>query len=184
MNSRLRLVRIIRFVRCTVVLGAVASWGSARAVAQQPPSTRPSATAVDPKLKQMLEAGSSGAIGKPVAPAPASTVPATTRPGVSQNAPATNVLREGSLIIDRTGRIARTADGSQVEFVFDADGQAMRDAPVVILPNLTLMKMEQAAAGVNRDLRFRVTGMVTEYRGRNYVLLDKVVVVPDTAGRF
>jgi hypothetical protein len=29
-------------------------------------------------------------------------------------------------------------------------------------------------------LHFRITGMVTEYKGRNYVLLDKVVVVPDS----
>jgi hypothetical protein len=39
--------------------------------------------------------------------------------------------------------------------------------------------MEDAANAINRDLRFRITGMVTEYRGRNYVLLEKAVVVPD-----
>jgi hypothetical protein len=109
---------------------------------------------------------------------------ATTRPGIAPGSPPQAVMREGSLIVDRTGRVVRSADGSQVEFVFDTDGEAMKDPPVIILPNLKLMAMEQAALGTNRDLRFRITGMVTEYRSRNYVLLDKVVVVPQAAGRF
>jgi hypothetical protein len=41
------------------------------------------------------------------------------------------------------------------------------------------MAMENATKAQSRDLRFRVTGMVTEYGGRNYILLEKVVVVPD-----
>lgn len=60
----------------------------------------------------------------------------------------------------------------------------MKDPPVLILPNLKLMAMENAVSSANRDLRFRVTGMVTEYRGRNYVLLEKVVVVPDPTQQF
>ena len=46
------------------------------------------------------------------------------------------------------------------------------------------MQMENAVQGSNRDIRFRVTGMVTEYKGRNYILLDKVVVVPDVVQQF
>jgi hypothetical protein len=98
---------------------------------------------------------------------------------VAPAAPTLNVLREGTFIVNRVGRLTRSADGQQEEFAFDADGKTMRDAPVVILPNLKLMQMENAVAGSSRDLRFRVSGMVTEYKGRNYVLLDKVVVVPD-----
>jgi hypothetical protein len=29
-----------------------------------------------------------------------------------------------------------------------------------------------------------VSGMVTEYRGRNYILLEKVVVIPDILDKF
>jgi hypothetical protein len=50
----------------------------------------------------------------------------------------------------------------------------------VILPNLKLAAMEGAAAVSTRDTRFRVTGTVTEYRGRNYIMLEKVVVIPQT----
>jgi hypothetical protein len=41
------------------------------------------------------------------------------------------------------------------------------------------LALENAVSGASRDLRFRITGMVTEYHGRNYVLLEKVTVVPD-----
>jgi hypothetical protein len=55
---------------------------------------------------------------------------------------------------------------------------------MVILPNLRLMQMEESVTSSNRDLKFRVTGMVTEYRGRNYILLEKALVVPDIAQQF
>jgi hypothetical protein len=98
---------------------------------------------------------------------------------VKPGAPAVTVLREGTYLVDRVGRLTRSADGATAEFSFESDGAALQDPPVVIIPNLKLMAMEDAANAINRDLRFRVTGMVTEYRGRNYVLLEKVVVVPD-----
>lgn len=100
---------------------------------------------------------------------------------VAPAAPSITVLREGSYLVDRTGHMTRSSDGRDMEFTFISDGRTMRDPPVIILPNLKLMAMETAAAGSTRDLLFRITGMVTEYRGRNYILLDKVVIVPDAA---
>ena len=67
---------------------------------------------------------------------------------------------------------------------YDADGKAMRDPPVIVLPNMKLMLMENALSTSGRDLRFRVTGMLTAYRGRNYIMLEKVVVIPDAAQPF
>lgn len=103
---------------------------------------------------------------------------------IAPGAPTLAVLREGTYVVDRVGRLNRTSDGSQAEFTFDSDGKTMKDPPVLILPNLKLMAMENAVTSANRDLRFRVTGMVTEYRGHNYVLLEKVVVVPDPTQQF
>jgi hypothetical protein len=60
----------------------------------------------------------------------------------------------------------------------------MQDPPMIILPNLKLEMMEQALQGSNRDLKFHVTGMVTEYHSRNYLLLERVVVVPDVVQQF
>jgi hypothetical protein len=91
------------------------------------------------------------------------------------------LLREGAFVVDRTGRALRN-DAGDLEFVFQADGVASRDPaaavdpPMVLVPNLNLMALESAL----RDeplRRFRVTGRVTEYRGRNHLILEKVVVV-------
>ena len=103
---------------------------------------------------------------------------------VKPGAPGVSVLREGTYLVDRLGRLTRGPDGATAEFTFESDGAALQDPPVVIIPNLKLMAMEDAAQTINRDLRFRVTGMVTEYRGRNYVLLEKVVVVPDATQQY
>jgi hypothetical protein len=147
------------------------------------PATQPAVEPASQKLDRML---GSGPAVKPLPPATtrSSVNAATTGPNVAPGSPAQPLLREGTLLIDRTGRMMRSPDGSQVEFVFDSDGKALKDPPVIILPNLLLAQMEAAAASVSRDLRFRITGMVTEYHGHNYVLLDKAVGVQDTAERF
>jgi hypothetical protein len=92
--------------------------------------------------------------------------------------------REGDYIRDRLGRLTKSADGTQEEFTFESDGRTMQDPPIVILPNLKLMAMENAVNSANRDLRFRITGPVTEYKGRNYILLEKVSVVQDQEQQF
>ena len=87
-------------------------------------------------------------------------------------------------MVDRVGRMTKDAEGQPAELTFDSDGKALKDPPMIILQNQKLMQMENAVQGSNRDIRFRVTGMVTEYKGRNYILLDKVVVVPDVVQQF
>jgi hypothetical protein len=152
---------------------------------QNEPTTRPAAIPpADQVLSDMLKpSGTSAKPLKPVANAPTADV--TSGAGATAPGAATlNVVREGTFLVDRTGRLTRSPDGQQWEFTFDSDGQAMRDPPVVSLPNLKLMAMETAVSGSSRDLRFRVTGMVTEYRGRNYVLLEKVVVMPEVTQQF
>jgi hypothetical protein len=150
-----------------------------------PPATRPAgASTADQTLNQMLTAPPPSA-GRPLR--------LTTGPGndttsgkgaVAPNAPLVSVIREGSFLVDRTGRLTRAADGQNWEFSFESDARTLKDPPVLILPNLKLMAMEQAAKSSNRDLKFRITGMVTEYNGRNYVLLEKVVVIPEITQQF
>ncbi len=99
---------------------------------------------------------------------------------LAPHAPQVTVMREGSYIVDRLGRLTPSPDGQHMEFSFESDGRTLQDPPLIILPNLKLMAMERAAEALrDRDVRFRITGMLTEYKGRNYVLLDKVVVVPE-----
>lgn len=103
---------------------------------------------------------------------------------LAPKAPPVPVMREGTNIFDRVGRLTRTADGSQAQFVFDSDGKTLKDPPVIILPNLKLQQVEDVLKGANRDIRFRVSGTITEYRGRNYLLLEKVTVPSETAAQF
>jgi hypothetical protein len=108
----------------------------------------------------------------------------TGKNAIAPAAPQLNLVREGTYIPDRTGRLTHSADGQTAEFTFDADGKALKDPPMIILPNQKLKQMEDAVTGNSRDLRFRVTGVVTEYKGRNYILLERAVVIPDVAQQF
>ena len=52
------------------------------------------------------------------------------------------------------------------------------------IPNLRLVLMEDTARNNTREPRFRVSGVVTEYRGRNYLLLDKVTVMSQATQQY
>jgi hypothetical protein len=102
---------------------------------------------------------------------------ATKQPGNDATAQSTPIIREGSYIVDRTGSLGHSADGQQWQFIFDAATAPPGEPTINILPNLNLMLMENAVASNNQDIHFKIAGMVTEYRGKNYVLLQKVMVV-------
>jgi hypothetical protein len=69
------------------------------------------------------------------------------------------------------------------QLTFDSDGSTLRDPPLIVLPNLKLVDLEKAA-GDQHNVRIRATGSVTEYRGRNYILLQKIVVMADSDRQF
>jgi hypothetical protein len=172
-----------------VILAPALLWAQARptTVPTTQPTTRLAGTRPVPPgelLDSLLKPPS--AVGQPLQPineGPAADA-TTGKAAVAPGAPQLNVLREGTYVVDRTGRLTRGSDGQTAEFTFDADGKALKDPPMVILPNRTLMQMENAIQSTSKDLKFRVTGMVTEYKGRNYVLLEKVVVVPEVIQQF
>jgi hypothetical protein len=176
----------MRFAVVSLIVVVAASAVAFAQQAGQQPATRPAGgRSAEEMLNQMLRPANDGG-ARPLDPAAnAGAVDATSGAGaVVPGAPQVTVMRERSYIVDRTGRLVRSDDGQQWEFRFDADGRALRDPPVVVLPNLTLMSMENEIGGTSRDLHFRITGEVTEYRGRNYVLLRKAVVVPQAAKQF
>ncbi len=143
-------------------------------------TTRPAVKALpaDQMLNRMLQP--KGTVAQPLQPvADPETDKSTGAAAVAPGAPTQTVVREGTYLVDRIGRLTRGGEGKFSEFSFEADGRTLGDPPVVILPNLKLMLMEDAVKNAARDLRFQVTGLVTEYRGRNYILLEKVVVAPD-----
>jgi hypothetical protein len=152
---------------------------------QPSPATRPADMPADQLLSQMLRP-SAGPAAQPLQPIldPPALDQTTGKMVVPNSAVPQNLKREGDYIRDRMGRMTKSADGSQFEFQFESDGRTMQDPPVIILPNLKLMAMENAVNASNRDLRFRITGPVTEYKGRNYILLEKVSVVQEPVQQF
>lgn len=180
----------MRAVNALIVSLAVIGSVSMVVAADKPttqPTTKPTGGKNIPTsqlLDSLLKPQSAG--GQPLMPIQEGPVmDATTGKGaVSPGAPQMNLAREGTYVVDRTGRLTRGSDGQTAEITFDADGKTMKDPPMVVLPNLKLMQMENAVSGSSRDVRFRITGMVTEYKGRNHILLEKVVVVPDVTQQF
>jgi hypothetical protein len=145
-------------------------------------STTTRRASADQMLNEML-AGDANSAPRPSRPPPPGLDSTSGSGAIAPGAPPMTVLREDSQIIDRTARLVRSPDGEQAELTFESDGESMQVPPVIILPNLKLAAMETAQAGA-RAVRFRVTGTVTEYRGRNYILLEKVVVIPEITEQF
>src|SRR5437762_5791613 len=159
----------------TCLLGFV---GSLPAGPTTRPATRPTTLPADQMLTRLLRPG--GATAQPLERVqyPPGLDQTTGKPA-AQNISINALIREGDYVPDRVGRLNKTPDG-QFEFTFDSDGKNLQDPPMIILPNLALNRMESAMTGASRDLKFRISGQVTEYKGRNYILIDKVVVPPET----
>ena len=151
-------------------------------VTTPPPSTRPSNRGAEETLRQMLQPqGDAARPLRPVEEAPPAVDVTSGVAAVAPDATPRTVLREGTLLLDRLGRLTRGADGRTFEFVLDSDGRAMTDAPLILLPNRKLMQLEGQVQSSYRDLKIRASGEVMEYRGRNYLLLQRWSVVPDVA---
>ena len=163
-----------------VMIAVVAALLASTAMAQTTqPATRAGQQSAEETLRQMLE--SSPQTAQPLRPAPDQTpqTDATSGQGaVAPEAPAVPLMREGTLLLDRIGRLTRTRDGL-LEFTLEADGSALSDPPLILLPNRRLSQLEDAVRISQRDVKVRVSGEVTEYRGRNYLLLQRWAQVPD-----
>jgi hypothetical protein len=124
------------------------------------PSTAPPVAPANP--------GASASAGAPGA-APAN-LPAA-RPTVGR------LLREGTFLVDRRGRMVRTANGDWT-FSFDADAQNQADPTMVLMPCQSLEAMEKLATRYGEALTLKVTGQVFVYKNRNYILPARFQVIP------
>ena len=152
-------------------------------VTTPPAATRPTNRSAEETLRQMLRPqGESARPLRPVEPEQPPATDITSGPGaVAPGAPPRPVVREGTLLLDRLGRLTRSEDGQSLELTLDSDGRAMADPPMILLPNRRLQQLEARVQGSYRDLKVRVSGEVMEYRARNYLLLSRWSVVSDVA---
>ncbi|GMU37364.1 MAG: hypothetical protein KJ057_05485 [Phycisphaerae bacterium] len=86
------------------------------------------------------------------------------------------LLVEGTPIIDRSGRLVEV--GGKWTFVFDGSSE---EPPIELLPNLMLERMiYQAASDRDGTVLIVQHGEVTEFQGRNYLLVRTATVrMPD-----
>ena len=75
------------------------------------------------------------------------------------------------ILADRTGFLRKTEDG--LYFGFDAMGRNIDLLQLPLLPCdiLEMMKNQQDASGM--PLRFKISAIVTRYKGKNYLLLQR-----------
>ena len=88
-----------------------------------------------------------------------------------------NNWRDGYMIIDRVGRIHYDPEGMRWLFTFEADGASLAEPPVALHPCRLLEVMETSARQSAVSIRFRISGQISQYQGRNYMLLRKVLMV-------
>ncbi len=89
-------------------------------------------------------------------------------------APVNRKLRpDGSRIVDRAGRL--TSSGDYLTFTFESRSEGMQELPLRLLPNRLLEDMELISESGRKPIVFVVSGQVTEYRGVNYLMVEKLL---------
>lgn len=104
---------------------------------------------------------------KPVDMAAAANEQTPIEPGGESQQPGSQ-SPPGGMIVDRTIRIIPSAEGPWLEAHFVADNN-LQDRPLLLLPCRLLEQAERTSG------KMRVTGIIRHYRGRDYLLLRKVL---------
>ena len=81
-------------------------------------------------------------------------------------------LKQDSILAERTGFITQQDDGGAI-FVLDALGRNVPKISFQLLPCMTLEKAQQKQQTRLERSRLRVAGIVTRYKGKNYLLLQR-----------
>ncbi|MCG3136381.1 MAG: hypothetical protein HJJLKODD_00213 [Phycisphaerae bacterium] len=141
-------------------------------------STSSSADAADNILDLMEEKSPTATPLEPDAMEPNDEPPAPaseeTRPLVLEET--SKLWPEGSLQVDRVGRLVREIDWWTFAFESQSDREGERS--VRIVPNLALQEMERLSASGQRPQLFRITAEVTNYQGQAYFVIRRIMLLP------
>jgi len=100
-----------------------------------------------------------------------------TKKGVGDSASAKKAQSEqDSILADRSAFLVKHDDG-QIVFVLDAFGRNVRPVSLRLLPCEVLELTEQRQSAVLEPVRFKIAGIVTKYKGKSYLLLQKATRV-------
>ncbi|MGC8624745.1 MAG: hypothetical protein ACP5VQ_05715 [Phycisphaerae bacterium] len=92
-------------------------------------------------------------------------------------------LPEGSYIWNRSGRLLFNRPLHEWIFVFQTDSPRLTAPPLILLPCHLLERMENRSAHDGTEIKFRISGRITQFKGRNYLLITYFEVVHNL-GRF
>ena len=77
-----------------------------------------------------------------------------------------------SIFLDRTALLVEQDDGRLI-FVPDALGRNVQKRSLHLLPCAALELTELKKAAQTETVRFKIAGIMTKYKGKNYLLLEK-----------
>jgi len=81
-------------------------------------------------------------------------------------------LKQDSILADRTAFLARQVDGKP-ELVFDALGRNIQQVSLRLLPCEVLQRAQYEQSIEADPARFKIAGILTQYKGEYYLLLQK-----------
>jgi len=93
---------------------------------------------------------------------------------VTDKSPTTQRYRQStdSILVDRTGFLVKQ-DGGWLTFAPDALGRNVQKISLNLLPCAALELTELKQAAEPEKVRFKIAGIMTKYKGKNYLLLEK-----------
>ena len=83
-------------------------------------------------------------------------------------------IERDSVLADRTGFLIKRHKGLPV-FAFDALGRNIQQVSLQLLPCEALQRAERQQFAEVDPLRFKIAGIVTKYKGRHYLLLERAL---------
>lgn len=142
---------------------------SAKESEQQPDISEPNDILAIPQ--EIIEKLKAGRIVRPEELGRTSTA----EKGVVDSVKKTKLERD-FILADRTAFLSKQDDGRLV-FVLDAFGRSVRPVSLRLLPCEVLELAEQIQSSVPEPVRFKIAGIITKYKGENYLLLQKATRV-------
>lgn len=100
-------------------------------------------------------------------------------PPLQGQARPTELRREGEFVVSRRGRVVRAPDANRSLFVFDSDGEALADPPMILLPCQLLENMEQIITDRGDQTVFVITGQVFTYHDVNFLMPTMMKIAVD-----
>ncbi len=139
------------------------------------PASRPAGSGREPTSDDILKRLLQENVGRPVRPPTVAGEP-TTAPSVAPGAGKVLAAGRGSMVVDRLVRVLPELTSQWWQARFEADN-TLQEPPMRLLPCGFLERAHrmQAARPPAAMRLLRVSGLVTHYKGRRYLLLRKLM---------